>query len=556
MTFHAENGSASIDPLAQPLTGRLTRRKVLKGVTVSAAAPMLAGTTIFTFSERASAQDDMANTVVFAVEGSPPTFDPAGAGTDSRVDTPSINLYNALVQHKLGTAEIEPELATEWEVSDDGLNYTFTLRDDVTFHDGTPLTSADVVYSFERLMALKRGSYRNIAAVTGVEAPDEQTVVLSLDAPFPALVQALTRIYIVNSALVKANEQSADFGETWLNDHDAGSGPYILTSFEPEQQFTIEAFPEYWKGWDGNHVDRAIFRVIKEESARRLALENAEVDWAMIGSVETFNALVDNPDLQTFSDPTLNQLYFAFNQESEYLRDPKVREALSLVYDYNGHVEQARGGQAEVARGPLPSAIPFFDEAMQPSKMDIEAARAALAESSYPDGGFSLEMIYQGTAPEETTAVQIMQAGAAELNIQIVPVAMEWPAKVDTFSSPETAKPMATIWIFPGYPDPEQYFYPLLDSDNIGNGGVNFSHFSTPETDDLIEKAAQETDEAARAELYKELQEWWVANNPYMDIVVGYALSAARTWLQGYQWSPTHSFTQNVYPMSLEGKGA
>ena len=120
MTFHAENGSASIDPLAQSLTGRLTRRKVLKGVTVGAAAPMLAGTTIFTFSERASAQDDMANTVVFAVEGSPPTFDPAGAGTDSRVDTPSINLYNALVQHKLGTAEIEPELATEWEVSDDG----------------------------------------------------------------------------------------------------------------------------------------------------------------------------------------------------------------------------------------------------------------------------------------------------------------------------------------------------------------------------------------------------------------------------------------------------
>ena len=80
MTFHAENAPASIDPLVQPLTGRLTRRKVLKGVTVSAAAPMLAGTAIFTFSERAAAQDDMANTVVFAVEGSPPTFDPAGAG--------------------------------------------------------------------------------------------------------------------------------------------------------------------------------------------------------------------------------------------------------------------------------------------------------------------------------------------------------------------------------------------------------------------------------------------------------------------------------------------
>lgn len=543
---------SSFRPLDSTLRATLNRRAVLKGVAAGAAVPVFAGAAPLV--SHVGAAQDMANTVVFAVEGSPPTFDPAGAGTDSRVDTPSLNLYNALVQHKLGTAEIEPELATEWEISDDGLTYTFTLRDDVVFHDGTPLTAADVVYSFERLMALKRGSYRNVAAVTGAEATDDHTVVLTLERPFPALVQALTRIYVVNSALVKANEQDGDYGETWLNDHDAGSGPYVLTSFEPEQQFTIEAFPDYWKGWDGAHVDRAIFRVIKEEASRRLALENAEVDWAMIGSVETFNALLENPDLQTFSDATLNQLYFAFNQENEYLRDPKVREALSLVYDYSGHVEQARGGQAEVARGALPSAIPFFDEAMQPSQMNIEAAKSALAESQYPDGGFSLEMIYQGTSPEETTAVQIMQAGAAELNIEIVPVAMEWPAKVDAFSSPETSLPMATIWIFPGYPDPEQYFYPLLDSANIGNGGVNFSHFSTPETDDLIARAASETDEAARAELYTELQEWWVANRPYMDIVVGYALSAARTWLQGYQWSPTHSFTQNVYAMSLDGK--
>lgn len=554
MAAHRSSAS-SHDLLARTMGARLNRRSVLIRATLGATAPMLGGAAVFSVAERAAAQD-LANTVVLAVEGSPPTFDPAGAGTDSRVDTPSLNLYNALVQHKPGTAEIEPELATSWDVSEDGLAYTFTLRDDVLFHDGTPLTSADVAYSFERLMALKRGSYRNIAAVTGVEAPDEQTVVLTLDAPFPALVQALTRVYVVNSALVKANEQNGDFGETWLNDNDAGSGPYILTSFEPEQQFTIQAFPDYFKGWDGAHVDGAIFRVIKEESARRLALESGEVDFISIGSVETFNALAASADLQTFSDATLNQLYFAFNQGSEYMRDLKVREALSLVYDYNGHVEQARGGQAQVARGPFPPAIPFFDEAMQPSSMDIEAARAALAESAWPEGGFSLEMIYQGTSPEETVAVQIMQAGAAELNIQIVPVAMEWPAKVDTFSSPETAVPMATIWIFPGYPDPEQYFYPLLDSANIGNGGVNFSHFSTPETDDLIQRAASELDEAVRAELYKELQEWWVANKPYMDIVVGNALAAARTWLQGYVWSPTHALTQNIYLMSLDGKGA
>lgn len=527
---------------------RLDRRQVIKGAVALGLAPALAAGA----ARRAGAQD-LTNTVVFAVEGSPPTFDPAAA-TDSRADTPSLNLYSALVQHTPGTTEIEPDLAAAWEQAPDGLGYTFTLRDGVTFHDGTPLTSTDVAYTFERLIGLQRGVYRNVTAVTAVEAPDPLTVLLRLEEPFPGLIQALTRVYVVNAAVVKANERDGDFGEAWLNDNDAGSGPYRLTSFEPEQQFTIERFDGYWRGWEGNHVDRAIFRTIKEESARRLALENGEVDWALVGTVETWSVLGENPDLQTFSDPTLNQLYFAFNQEREELRDPKVREALSLVYDYAGHVEQARGGQAEAARGPLPAAIPFFDPAMTPAAMNLERATAALAESAFPDGGFSLEMIYQGTAPEETTAVQIMQAGAAELNIEITPVAMEWPAKVDAYSAPETSLPMGTIWIFPAYPDPHQFFYPLLHSDNIGNGGVNFAHYGSPEIDALIDQGARELDEAKRAAVYAELQQWFAQNVPYMGVVVGYGLSAARTWLQGYRWSPTHSFTQNVYPMSLAGK--
>jgi peptide/nickel transport system substrate-binding protein len=521
---------------------------VIKGAAALGFAPAI----VAGVARRVGAQD-LTNTVVFAVEGSPPTFDPAAA-TDSRADTPSLNLYSALVQHAPGTTEIEPDLAASWEQAPDGLGYTFALREGVTFHDGAPLTAADVAYTFERLIGLQRGVYRNVTAVTAVETPSPLTVVLRLAEPFPGLVQALTRVYVVNAALVKANERDGDFGEAWLNDNDAGSGPYRLASFEPEQQFTIERFDGYWRGWEGAHVARAIFRVIKEESARRLALENGEVDWALVGSVETWSALRENPDLQTFSDPTLNQLYFALSQEREELRDPKVREALSLAYDYAGHVEQARGGQAEAARGPLPAAIPFFDPAMPTSAMNLEGAKAALAESAYPDGGFALEMIYQGTAPEETTAVQIMQAGAAELNIQIEPVAMEWPAKVDAYSSPETSLPMGTIWIFPAYPDPHQFFYPLLHSDNIGNGGVNFAHYGSAEIDALIEQGARELDEAKRADIYAQLQRWFVQNVPYMSVVVGYGLSAARTWLRGYRWSPTHSFTQNVYPMSLDGK--
>ena len=279
------------------------------------------------------------------------------------------------------------------------------------------MTSADVVYSFERLMALKRGSYRNIAAVTGVEAP-EHTVVLSLDAPFPALVQALTRIYIVNSALVQGNEQEGDFG-----------GPQRPR----RRQRSMSSPPSSRSSSLRLRRSRVLEGLGRQPCrSRHLPRDQGGVR-APPGAGECRGRLGDDrlgrdlqcpgreSRLQTFSDPTLNQLYFAFNQENEYLRDPKVREALSLVYDYNGHVEQARGGKPR-SRGPLPSAIPFFDEAMQPSTMDVEAAKAALAESADPDGGFSLEMIYQGTAPEDDRRSD--QAGAAELNIEIVPVAM------------------------------------------------------------------------------------------------------------------------------------
>ena len=276
----------------------------------------------------------------------------------------------------------------------------------------------------------------------------------------------------------------------------------------------------------------------------------------MIGSVETFNALEENPDLQIFSDATLNQLYFAFNQESEYLRDPKVREALSLVYDYNGHVEQARGGQAEVARGPLPSAIPFFDEAMQPSTMDIEAGESRAGRVGVPGGRLQPRDDLPGhfaggddrgpdhagrrgrvEHPDRAGGDGVAGKGRYFL------VARNSDADGHDLDFPRLPGPGAVLLPPARFGQHRQWRRELLALQHAGDGRPDRA-------------GRPEMDEAARAELYKELQEWWVANRPYMDVVVGYALSAARTWLQGYQWSPTHSFTQNVYPMSLEGKGA
>ena len=491
-------------------------------------------------------------TLVLGFEGSPPSFDPLGAGTDNRVNMPSINMYNALVQFKWGTTELETDLAESYEVSDDGLAYTFKLRKGVKFHDGSKLTAEDVKYTIDRMLALKTGIYRSLSAVTAAEVTDDYTVALKLEAPFPGLLGALARLYIVNADVVKEHEQAGDWGETWLVEHEAGGGPYILVSWEREQQFVMEKFPEYFKGWDGNHADRVVVQIIVEESTRQLAVEQGTVDWAPLWSADTYLALQDRPGLKLYADPTLNQLYIALNTNNEYLKDPNIRKALSLVYDYKGHVESVRQGLADVARGPMPPDIPCFDDSIPPSEMNMEKAKELMAQTDYPDGGFELDMAYQGTAPEEVGCAEIMQAGAAELGITIKLRAMEWPAKLDLFSSPETAPAMGTIWNFPNFPDADQFLYVYAHSESAGGGGINFAYYSNPRMDELVEAARSELDPEKRCELYREAQQLWVEDVPFINITVGHALSAAQENVHGYSWTPAHAYTVSAYEMWKE----
>jgi peptide/nickel transport system substrate-binding protein len=490
-------------------------------------------------------------TLILGIPGSPPSFDPLGAGTDSRVNTPSINLYNALMQFKWGTTELENDLAESYETSEDGLTYTFKLKEGVKFHDGSELKADDVAYTVDRMLALKKGIYRSLSSVVSAEAVDDYTVEFTLEAPFPAFLGALARLYIVNADVVKEHEQDGDWGETWLVEHEAGSGPYTLVSWEREQQFVVEKHPDYFGGWDGNHVDRAVFQIIDEESTRQLALEEGTVDWTGLWSADTYIALQEQGNLKMYADPTLNQLYIALNTNNEYLQDRNIREALSLVYDYEAHVEGVRQGLAQVARGPMPPDIPCFDETIEPSKMDVERAKELMAQTDYPDGGFELTMAYQGTMPEETACAQLMQAGAAELGITIKTEAMEWPAKFDLFSSAETALPMGTIWNYPNLPDADQFLYVYLHSEEMG-GGLNWAYYSNPEYDELVEQARSELDPDRRCELYREAQQIWVEDVPFINIAVGYALSAAQENVYGYSWTPAHAYTVSAYEMWKE----
>ena len=136
----------------------------------------------------------------------------------------------------------------------------FNVREEALFHDGTPVLAEDVKYTVDRMLALKIEIWAYLTPVSGAEVLDERRVAIDLSVPFAGLLGAMTRLYIANADLIRANEFQGDFRQRWLQNHEAGSGPYRLVSFQPEQQFTVERFPDYHLGWGSRHVERAVFR--------------------------------------------------------------------------------------------------------------------------------------------------------------------------------------------------------------------------------------------------------------------------------------------------------
>ena len=487
---------------------------------------------------------------VALIEGAPPGLDPIGA-EDSRINNPALNLYNSLIQYRPGTMELQLELAESEKLSPDGLRHTFRLRKGVRFHDGSTVSASDVAYTVERTVALGIGVYTYMTLLAGAEIIDDRTVAILLSAPYPGLLPALSHLYILNADLVRANEQDGDWGQNWLQSHEAGSGPYRLVSFEPQQSYTIERFPDYFKGWRGQHIDSAVFRMIQAEGTRRMALENGDADWIYLSSADSFEALRGVDGLVLNREPTLNQLYFAFNTQTKQLRDPRVRQALALAYNYGGHVAYLRRGNATIAQGLLPDGADCFDPATPPERTDLDEARKLMRAAGYPDGGFELSMAFEGTTGE-TDFFRLLQMGAASLGIKLNALDIEFDAKVANYASLETATDIGTIWIYVPSPDPHQYLFRLAHSSQAGNGGRNFAFYSNARVDQLLDGAVSEMDTALRCDMYREAMGILREDVPFAPVVTMVALSAQYDYVRGYTPTKAHPLTQNVYSMWIE----
>ncbi len=515
------------------------------GAALLCGALFLAGCTAGDGGSGGTLSDDRRQTLIIAENEPPATFDPVQAD-NSTVDEVVTPLYDSLLTFN-SQGELVGHLATDWEVSEDATAITLTLRDDVTFHDGTPLTAKDVQYTLDRINRLNIGVAAELQPYESTEVIDDTTLTIHLSRPYAPFLPALSRVYVLNSALVEANAGDDD-GRSWLANNDAGSGPYTLERYRPNQEAVFTRYPDYWGGFD-RQAETVVFRYLPEAATQREALRNGEIDIAMDIAPTDWQSFEDDPNFVVDRADTLVQLYGFFKMEDSPTANRKLREAIVHAYNYTSHVEDILYGAGTLAAGPLPAAMPCHDPSVYQPTYDLEAARKALAESGLTN--VKLTMTYLPALNEHERAATLLQSALREIGIELELQGVTFPAYVDMIKSNETTPDIGMIYAFPMYPDPNAVLSTNFDSQFIGNG-YNYGGYRNERVDELVRQAQVTPDEDQRCALYREAQNLVADDIATINFANPQYVTVMRADISGYQYRIAHHQTVDVYAIQLD----
>jgi peptide/nickel transport system substrate-binding protein len=505
----------------------------------------------------ALAQDDI-DTFTYA-PNNPVVTDLDPATSYSNEVTAMHNIYESLTHYDSATGEVLPSLATEWSASDDALTWTFTLRDDVTFHSGEPMDAEAAKAAFERTRDLGLGAGYIWSGVESFEASDATTLVMNLSWPAPmdliAAANYAAYVYDVNAAGEGASEEElvAFFGEG----NDAGTGPYALSSWEPGAEFevTLDAYPEYWGGWDGDHYEEVVFRVVPEETTALQLVKAGEVSAVERLTPQLIDSLRSDENVQIIETPSLQNLMVLLNTASGPLADPAVRAAVAKAVDAEG-IGVALAGAVEPSKGVIPPGLIGYSDELTGTGLDLAGAAELLAGTGYgPDGEpLQLTMTYAAGDTDEMLVGASLKSNLAELGLDLDVQALEWQAQWDRAISDnlEERQDIFVMYWWPDYPDPFSWFISMFRSEDEPT--FNLSYYSDADMDAAIDgiQSLTVTDRAAAEQQYIELQQKLIDE---AAVVVPYVQSYQRALdasVGGYVDDPAYAqvpFVYDMYPL-------
>ena len=321
-----------------------------------------------------------------------PNADPA-KGSDEASCAAFVNLYDTLV-FPTASGGLQPDLATSWNVSPDGLTYTFNLRQAVTFHNGDPLNASAVVFSMNRMLKMGQGfSYLFSPYIVSTNATSPYTVVFHLKKTFGPFLAAIVRLYVLDPKQVMANIVSGpygslgDYGSTWLLTHDAGSGPYSMTSANLEANMIFQEYPSYWNGTQPNQPKTVQYIGIDDPNTVKALFTTGAIQitdmWQPYENIQALSAL---KGAKMTVVPSTQEMYLMIDTQKAPTDDLYVREAMSYALNYTTVVDQIFPGSGLTA-GPVPVALPGHDPAIPQAAQNLALAKQLIQQSKYYKAG-------------------------------------------------------------------------------------------------------------------------------------------------------------------------
>ena len=518
-----------------------------------------------------------ATNLVFCSEGSPAGFDPGQYTTGTDFDASAETMFNRLTQFERGGTAVIPGLATKWDVSPDGLTYTFTLRDGVKFHT-TPyfkptrtFNADDVLFTFNRMIN-KDDPFRKAyptefpyftdmgmdTNIKNIEKVDDHTVKFTLGTVDAAFIQ--------NLAMSFASIQSAEYAAQLLKEGKAqdinqkpiGTGPFVFKSYQKDSNIRYTGNKDYWKPEDVK-IDNLIFAITTDPSVRIQKLKKNECQVTLFPRPADLKALGEDKDLKLPRQAGFNLGYVAYNvmdkvkgsDQPNPLADLRVRQAMDMSVNKQQIIDSVYQGAGQLAVNAMPPTQWSYDTTIKDAKFDPEKAKALLKEAGVKEGteivlwAMPVQRPYN---PNAKLMAEMLQNDWSKIGLKVKITSYEWGEYIKRSKGGEN-QAMIIGWSGDNG-DPDNWLNVLFGCDSLA--GNNFSKWCDKKFDDTVKEAKATSDVAKRTELYKQAQHILKDAVPMTPIAHSTVYQPMRNTVQDFKISPFG--LNSFYGVSVSGK--
>jgi dipeptide transport system substrate-binding protein len=495
-----------------------------------------------------------AQTLVYCSEGSPEGFDPALYTSGTTFDASEHPIYDKLVLFETGTTNVIPGLAESWEVSEDGLEYTFHLREGVKFHSNDQFTPTrdfnadDVIFSFERQWK-DDNPYKTVSGGTweyfeGMSMPDLLKEIVKVDDTTVKFVLNRPEApMIANLAMGFASIVSKEYADAMLeagtpemlNQAPIGTGAFKFVAYQKDAVVRFARNDEYWR--EPAAIENLVFAITPDASVRYQKLKAGECHVMPYPNPADIQAMQDDPDVNLLEQEGLNVGYMAYNTQQAPFDNPKVRKALNMAMDKQAIIDVVFQGSGVIAKNPIPPTIWSYNDAIEDDPYDPEAAKAALEAEGVTDLSMKIWAmpVQRPYNPNARRMAELIQADFEKVGVDVEIVSYEWGEYLSR--SKELDRDGAVLLGWTGdNGDPDNFLAVLLGCDSVED--ANRAQWCYEPFEELIQKAKVLSDQDERAKLYEEAQVIFKEQAPWATIAHSTVFMPVRPEVEGFKVHP------------------